>query len=70
MKKLIKKAKNATLRAVTGMMSKTVDFVGDERGVDIIVMIVVLAILMGIAIIFRDSLTDFVNKLFDEILAF
>ncbi len=42
----------------------------DERGVDIIVMIVVLAILISIAVIFRDQMTAFVNRMFTDILAF
>lgn len=42
----------------------------DNRGVDIVVMVVVLAILIGIAIIFRTQITKFVNDLFARILAF
>ena len=49
----------------------TVDeYLSEKEGIDIIIMIVVLAILIGIAILFRDKLGAFVDKLFDEILAF
>ena len=49
---------------------KLAELVRDEKGVDIIVMIVVLSILIGIAAVFNDELTKFVNELFQKILIF
>lgn len=39
----------------------------DQRGIDIIVMIVVLGILVGIAAIFGDEITKFVKDLLSDV---
>ncbi len=42
----------------------------DERGIDIIVIIVVLAILIAIAALFNEQMTAFVKELFKKIMIF
>ena len=42
----------------------------DERGVEIVVVIILLAILVSIAALFREKITGFVNNLFTDILSF
>ena len=42
----------------------------DERGVEIVIVIILLAILVAIAALFREKITGFVNNLFDDILSF
>lgn len=70
MKKVIGKVTGFGRMMMNGFKRKLISLARSEDGIDIIIMIVVLAILMAIAIMFRDVLMDFVNKLFDEILAF
>ncbi|MBQ9869326.1 MAG: hypothetical protein IJM32_06680 [Ruminococcus sp.] len=48
--------------------NKVVSLKTDNRGVDIIVMIIVLAILVAIALIFRDTITEFVKKVLGDII--
>lgn len=48
--------------------NKVLSLRNDNRGVDVIVMIIVLAILVAIALIFRDTITEFVKKVLGNII--
>lgn len=70
MKNAMTKVSTALTQAMLNIRAGLVSMANSEDGIDIIIMIVVLAILIGIAILFRDKLGAFVEKLFDEILSF
>ncbi|MBP1572957.1 MAG: hypothetical protein J6A55_04045 [Oscillospiraceae bacterium] len=70
MKNAMTKVSTALTQAMLNIRARLVSMANSEDGIDIIIMIVVLAILIGIAILFRDKLGAFVEKLFDEILSF
>ena len=70
MRNVMTKVSTALTQTMLRMRARLLAMAKSEEGIDIIIMIVVLAILIGIAILFRDKLGAFVDKLFDEILAF
>jgi hypothetical protein len=78
MKKMMNEVKNTVAQGINSMRNKAVTAIvkgmrslhQDERGVDIIVMVIVLAILVGFAMLFKDTMATYLNKLFTEILVF
>lgn len=43
-------------------------FMYDESGVGVVELILVLVVLIGLVIIFRDQLTDLMNSIFERII--
>lgn len=39
----------------------------DDRGIGVVEVILILVVLIGLVVIFRDQLTDIVNTIFDRI---
>lgn len=70
MEKLINGIMMGFTRAAAGCRNYVEKTHRDERGVEIVVIIIVLAILVAIAALFREKITAFVNGLFDDILSF
>lgn len=60
----------ALLPILTGCKKAVARVHEDESGVEIIVVIILLAILVSIAALFRTQITAFVNNLFGQILSF
>lgn len=60
--------KKFMMKRMLNAHNKVVSLKTDNRGVDIIVMIIVLAILVAIALIFRDTITEFVKKVLGNII--
>lgn len=63
----MKKIRNfITTKANTAVM-RIATLRNDQRGIDIIVMIIVLGILVGIAAIFGEEITKFVKELLSDV---
>lgn len=60
--------KKFMMKRMLKAQNKVLSLRNDNRGVDVIVMIIVLAILVAIALIFRDTITDFVKKVLGDII--
>ncbi|MBQ8120675.1 MAG: hypothetical protein IJ172_07870 [Ruminococcus sp.] len=60
--------KRFMMKRMLKVHNKALSLKQDNRGVDVIVMIIVLAILVAIALIFRDTITDFVKKVLGDII--
>ena len=60
--------KKFMMKRMLKVHNKALSLKQDNRGVDVIVMIIVLAILVAIALIFRDTITDFVKKVLGDII--
>ena len=60
--------KRFMMKIMLKVHNKALSLKQDNRGVDVIVMIIVLAILVAIALIFRDTITDFVKKVLGDII--
>ena len=43
------------------------NFLEDESGVGVVELILVLVVLIGLVVIFRDQLTDLMNSIFERI---
>lgn len=44
------------------------DFLEDESGIGVVELILILVVLIGLVIIFRDQLTDLMNGIFERII--
>lgn len=60
--------KKFMMKRMLKAQNKALSLKNDNRGVDVIVMIIVLAILVAIALIFRDTITEFVKKVLGDII--
>ena len=60
--------KNFMMKRMLDAQAKVSSLRNDDRGVDVIVMIIVLAILVAVALIFRDTITEFVKKVLGDII--
>ncbi len=60
--------KKFMMKRMLKAQNKVLSLRNDNRGVDVIVMIIVLAILVAIALIFRDTITEFVKKVLGNII--
>ncbi|HCC07669.1 MAG TPA: hypothetical protein DEP72_05870 [Clostridiales bacterium] len=49
------------------MMERLKRFYKDERGINTVEIVVILAIVMGLALIFRDQMFDFVTNLIGSV---
>lgn len=49
------------------MLTSIKNFIKEEDGIGTVEMILILVVLIGIVIIFRDKLTKIVNDIFDKI---
>ena len=43
------------------------EFIKEEEGIGVVEMILILVVLIGLVLIFKDQLTDLVNNIFDTI---
>ena len=43
------------------------EFIKEEEGIGVVEMILILVVLIGLVLIFKDQLTDLVNSIFDTI---
>ncbi len=43
------------------------EFIKEEDGIGVVEMILILVVLIGLVLIFKDQLTDLVNDIFDTI---
>ena len=60
--------KKFMMKRMLKAQNKVLSLRNDNRGVDVIVMIIVLAILVAIALSFRDTITEFVKKVLGNII--
>ncbi len=44
-----------------------VKFLKDNKGINTVEIVIILAILLGLALIFKDYITGFLNRIFDSI---
>ncbi|MCR5358232.1 MAG: hypothetical protein K6E63_12615 [Lachnospiraceae bacterium] len=42
-------------------------FAGDDRGIGVVELILILVVLIGLVVIFRDQLTSLINGIFERI---
>ena len=50
-----------------GFMRFTKDFAEDNKGIGVVELILILVVLIGLVVIFRDQLTSLVNGIFERI---
>lgn len=48
-------------------MRKICEFIKEEDGVGVVELILILVVLIGLVLIFKEQLTDLVNDIFDTI---
>ena len=58
---------NALQSAAAKLRERVDKVVNDESGMEIIAVILILVIVLGIAVVFREQITTFVNKIFKRI---
>ena len=49
------------------MLSRINRFVGKEKGMGTVEIVIIVAVLVGIALIFRDAIIDFVTKIMNSV---
>ena len=49
-------------------MLRLKEFIKDERGAGVVEVILILVVLIGLVLIFKDQLTNLVNDLFENIM--
>ena len=49
-------------------MKKMNEFLRDESGIGVVELILVLVVLIGLVVIFRDQLTSLMNSIFERII--
>lgn len=49
-------------------MKKMKEFLRDESGIGVVELILVLVVLIGLVVIFRDQLTSLMNSIFERII--
>ncbi|MFV0411983.1 MAG: Flp1 family type IVb pilin [Oscillospiraceae bacterium] len=68
MKKLKRKIDSALLRAKLSVQNRAAEVLTSERGdTNIIAIILILVVVIGLVIIFRDQLTSLVQRIFGSI---
>ena len=50
-------------------MTKIKNFLADERGIGTVELILILVVLIGLVVIFRDQLTSLINSIFERIVS-
>lgn len=48
-------------------MMRIKDFLEDESGAGVVELILIIVVLVGLVLIFKDQITDLINDLFDTI---
>lgn len=54
-------------RIISGIVTRTRAFVRDDKGIGVVELILILVVLIGLVVIFRDQLTSLVNSIFERI---
>ena len=54
-------------KIITGFIERTRIFVKDDKGIGVVELILILVVLIGLVVIFRDQLTSLVNNIFERI---
>ena len=54
-------------RIVMGFIQRTRAFAKDDKGIGVVELILILVVLIGLVVIFRDQLTSLVNSIFERI---
>lgn len=52
---------------IRGLINITRGFVRDDKGIGVVELILILVVLIGLVVIFRDQLTSLINGIFDRI---
>lgn len=52
---------------VKGFIDRTRSFAKDDKGIGVVELILILVVLIGLVVIFRDQLTSLVNGIFERI---
>lgn len=55
------------IRFITGFIQQTRNFTKDDKGIGVVELILILVVLIGLVVIFRDQLTSLVNGIFERI---
>ena len=55
------------IRSIGTFMRATKGFRKDDRGIGVVELILILVVLIGLVVIFRDQLTSLVNGIFERI---
>ena len=58
---------NAIVSALKKIRESFADAVSDERGIGVVEVILILVVLIGLVVIFRDQLTGIINSVFGRI---
>lgn len=56
------------VKMVKGFFKRTGMLKGDDRGIGVVELILILVVLIGLVVIFRDQLTSLINNIFDRII--
>ena len=54
-------------KIITGFIERTRIFAKDDKGIGVVELILILVVLIGLVVIFRDQLTSLVNNIFERI---
>ena len=54
-------------KMIVGFIQRTRTFVKDDKGIGVVELILILVVLIGLVVIFRDQLTSLVNSIFERI---
>lgn len=60
--------KQCILQIYKGITDKFGEFLSEERGVGVVELILVLVVLIGLVVIFRDQLTSLMDSIFERII--
>ncbi len=55
------------VRLFRGFIEQTRNFTKDDKGIGVVELILILVVLIGLVVIFRDQLTSLVNGIFERI---
>ena len=55
------------VRSFKGFIEQTKNFAKDDKGIGVVELILILVVLIGLVVIFRDQLTSLVNGIFERI---
>ncbi len=56
------------VKMVKGFFKRTGMLKGDDRGIGVVELILILVVLIGLVVIFRDQLTSLINNIFERII--
>ena len=54
-------------KIVIGITGRLKELAGDDQGIGVVELILILVVLIGLVVIFRDQLTSLVNSIFERI---